>query len=242
MKLALAFFGSLLLAALPSSAQETGFVPLFDGHSFTGWKQHGGEAKYVIEGDTIVGTSVADTPNSFLCTEREYGDFILELDLKVDKELNSGIQIRSHVFDKPAEQGLKDPAGKMETYKFPADRVHGYQVEIDPSDRAWSGGIYDEARRGWLYDLEADDRKVARQAFQKSEWNHYRVEAVGPSIKTWINGVPVADLTDDVDANGLIALQVHAVENHLAGKQVRWRNIRIKVLGGDKPTAPQAQH
>jgi hypothetical protein len=240
MKLARANFVSLLLTALPSSAQETGFVPLFDGHSLTGWVQHGGKAKYAIEGDTIVGTSVANTSNSFLCTDREYGDFILELDLKVDNELNSGIQIRSHVFDKPTEQELKNPAGKMETYKFPADRVHGYQVEIDPSDRAWSGGIYDEARRGWLYGLEGDDRQAARQAFKKNEWNHYRIEAVGPSIKTWINDVSVADLTDDVDASGLIALQVHAVENRLAGKQVRWRNIQIKELDGDAPAGPQA--
>lgn len=234
MKLALAVCGSLLLIALPSSAQETGFVPLFDGRSLAGWTQHGGKAKYAVEGDTIVGTSVANTSNSFLCTDRDYGDFILELDVKVDDELNSGIQIRSHVFDKPTEQELENPVGEMQTYKFPADRVHGYQVEIDPSDRAWSGGIYDEARRAWLYDLEGDEHQAARQAFHKDEWNHYRIEAVGPSIKTWINGVPVADLTDDVDASGLIALQVHAVEDRLAGKQVRWRNVRIKVLDEDE--------
>ena len=232
MKIALAVFGSLLLVALPSSAQETGFVPLFDGHSFQGWTQHGGKAKYAIEGDTIVGTSVAKTSNSFLCTDRDYGNFILELDVKVDNELNSGIQIRSHVYDKPTES---------EGSKIPADRVHGYQVEIDPSDRAWSGGIYDEARRGWLYNLEGDERQAARQAFKKDEWNHYRIEAVGPSIKTWINGVPVADLTDEVDASGLIALQVHAVEDHLAGKQVRWRNVRIKDLNEEEKAEPAAR-
>jgi hypothetical protein len=105
--------------------------------------------------------------------------------------------------------------------------VHGYQVEIDPSDRGFSGGIYDEARRGWLFDLAGEKNKKAREAFKRGAWNHYRIEARGDSIKTWINGVPIADLTDDVDASGLIALQVHAVADDLAGKQVRWRNIRI---------------
>lgn len=206
------------IATLPCFAEEAGFVPMFDGQSLDGWVQHGGEAEYTIEGDTIIGTSVAKTPNSFLCTEREYGNFVLEVDLKVDGELNSGIQIRSHVHDKETESEGK---------KIPAGRVYGYQVEIDPAARAWSGGIYDEARRGWLCDLEGEDHRAARQAFKRGEWNHYRIEARGDSIKTWINGVPVADLTDDVDASGFIALQVHSVNDKLAGKQVRWRNIRI---------------
>lgn len=244
MKFTFALLGSMLLVALSSAAEETGFVPMFDGHSLSGWKQHGGEARYTIEGDAIVGMSVANTSNSFLCTEREYGDFILEVELKVDNELNSGIQIRSHVYDKATELELKNAVGEMETYSIPADRVHGYQVEIDPSDRAWSGGIYDEARREWLYNLEGDDHRDARQAFRRNDWNHYRIEAVGPAIKTWINGVPVADLTDDVDASGLIALQVHSVDDHLAGKQVRWRNVRIKVLDGtehaERPTRDAA--
>lgn len=204
-----------------SLAADSGFVPLFDGKSLEGWVQRGGKAEYVIEDDAIVGTSVAETPNSFLCTSRDYGDFILEVDLKVDNELNSGIQIRSHVHDHDTE---------YEDKKIPAGRVHGYQVEIDPSDRAFSGGIYDEARRGWLFDLKDDKHRKAREAFKRGEWNHYRIEARGPSIKTWINGVQVADLTDDVDTRGLIALQVHSVPDEFAGKQVRWRNIRIKDL------------
>lgn len=211
----------VLTATLPCSAQDIEFVSLFDGHSLAGWVQHGGKAKYRVEDGAIVGTSVAKTPNSFLCTDREYGDFILELDLKIDDELNSGIQIRSHVHNEETES---------EGSKIPAGRVYGYQVEIDPTDRAFSGGIYDEARRGWLYDLEGDDHQTARQAFQRGEWNQYRIEARGDSIKTWINVVPVANLTDNVDARGFIALQVHSVADDLAGKQVRWRNIRIADL------------
>lgn len=234
MKLALALSGSFLLLALPSAAEEDGFVPLFDGQSLAGWVQRGGKAKYTVEHGEIVGTSVADTPNSFLCTEREYGDFILEVDLKVDNELNSGIQIRSHVYEEDTEQEVRNSAGEMETFSIPAGRVHGYQVEIDPGERSWSGGIYDEARRGWLYDLDDDEQRDAREAFRRNDWNHYRIEAVGPSIKTWINGVAIADLADDLDPRGFIALQVHSVDDELAGRDVRWRNIRIKVLDGAK--------
>lgn len=174
------------------------------------WVQRGGNAKYHVEDGMIVGTTVPDTPNSFLCTKMGYSDFILELEVKVDPELNSGIQIRS--------QSRAD---------YENGRVHGYQVEIDPSDRAWSGGIYDEARRGWLDDLE--DQPEARQAFKNGEWNTYRIKAHGDTLQTWINGVPVADLVDSVDASGFIALQVHSTE-HDDPLQVRWRNIRVKLL------------
>lgn len=215
-----------LLTTTPGSAVENeGFRSLFDGKSLKGWIQRGGEAKYKAEDGAIVGTSVKDTPNSFLCTDREYADFILEVELKVDEGLNSGIQIRSHIHDKET---------KFEEKTIPAGRVHGYQVEIDDKkNRRWSGGIYDEARRGWLYNLEGDERKAAREAFKFGGWNRYRIQAKGNSIKTWVNDVPVADLTDDVDAKGFIALQVHNVKDHLVGKQVRWRNIRIRELRGN---------
>jgi hypothetical protein len=107
-----------------------------------------------------------------------YTDFVLELEFLVEPGMNSGIQIRSHSFE-----------------HFKDYRVHGYQVEIDTSDRAWSGGIYDEARRGWLYPLK--DRPEAQKAFKQNQWNHYRIEAIGDRIKTWVNGVPAADLQDD---------------------------------------------
>lgn len=214
--LALAVLGLLV----PSAAVVADdWTPLFDGKSLDGWIQKGGAAKYHIDGDEIVGTSVPNTSNTFLCTTKQYGDFILELDFKVDPKLNSGVQIRSEVFDEP-----RQAAGK----KIPAGRVHGYQVEIDPSDRAWSGGIYDEGRRGWLNKLE--DNEPARKAFKQGEWNTFRVECRGDSIKTWINGVPAADLKDDMTPEGLIALQVHGVGAEKEPREVRWRNIRIQEL------------
>jgi hypothetical protein len=215
---------SLTLAFLGSTARgEENWKPLFDGKSLEGWKQHGGKAKYRVEEEQIIGSSVPNTPNSFLCTEKEYGDFVLELEFKVDPALNSGVQIRSQVFDQPQEAEI---GGKK--FKFAADRVHGYQVEIDPSDRAYSGGIYDEGRRGWLFDLKNND--AARKAFKQGDWNKFRIECRGDSIKTWINDVAAADLKDNVTPKGLIALQVHGVGGREEPLEVRWRNIRIQEL------------
>jgi 3-keto-disaccharide hydrolase len=195
----------LFALATVTIAAEEGFVQLFDGESLDGWTKHGGGATYRIEGDCIVG-EVGPGSNTFLCTDKEYGDFIFKVQLKLDVPGNSGIQFRSHIAEKD-------------------DRVFGYQCEIDPSQRAWSGGIYDESRRGWLFPLKGHEE--ARKAFKPNDWNEYVIQAVGPSLKTWINGVPCADLIDTADMSGLIALQVHS------GKQgrIRWRNIRIKDLG-----------
>ncbi len=206
--------------SVTTAAMAEEWKPLFDGQSLEGWQQKGGAAKYRVEGGEIVGTSVPNTSNSFLCTTKDYDDFLLELDFKVHPKLNSGVQIRSQAFNEP-----KDIAGR----KIPAGRVHGYQVEIDPSDRAWSGGIYDEGRRGWLNNLQ--DNQAARDAFKPGEWNTFRIECRGDSIKTWINGVPAADLKDDMTPAGFIALQVHGVGADADPREVRWRNIRIQKLG-----------
>jgi hypothetical protein len=156
-----------------------------------------------------VGTTVHNTPNSFMTTEKMYGDFILELDYKVDSSMNSGIQIRSN---------------SLPHYRD--GRVHGYQIEIDPSDRAWSAGIYDEARRGWLHTLE--DNPAAQQAFKPNAWNHYRIEALGDTLKTLINGVPAAHLIDDRTASGFIGLQVHSIgKDATEGTEIIWKNINI---------------
>jgi len=182
----------------------------FNGKNLDGWEKRGGEATYEIEDDMIVGISGESTPNTFLCTKKKYANFILEVDFLVDDRMNSGIQIRSNSF---------------ESYKN--GRVHGYQVEIDPSSRAWSAGIYDEARRGWLYELR--NNEVARAAFKNNEWNNLHIEAMGSSIRTWLNGVPAANLVDSETSEGFIALQVHQMKT--AGVKVKWKNIRILDLG-----------
>ena len=217
-----AVFGTLL-AFGSGLLQAEEFSPLFNGTNLDGWIQRGGKAQYAIEDGVIVGTTVKGTGNSFLCTEKEYGNFILELEIKADTGLNSGVQIRSHCYD---NETTYDFGGR--TIKIPTSRVHGYQVEVDNQvSRRWSGGIYDEARRGWLFPLPTNS--PAGQAFKFGEWNKYRIECLGDSIKTWINGVPAADLVDAEKLRGFIGLQVHASET--AGLQVRFRNIRLQNLG-----------
>jgi hypothetical protein len=213
---------SLTAAAL--AAAPDGFQPLFNGKNLEGWEQHSGKAEYRVEDGAIVGKTVAGTGNSFLCTKKEYGDFILELEFKVADGMNSGIQFRSQFYTKDTEIEV---AGKKK--KFPADRVFGYQYEIDPSPRAYTGGVYDEARRGWLFDLK--DNEAARKAFKNGEWNKARIECRGDHIQTWINGVKAADFRDSMTLKGIIALQVHGIgKGKQPGDEVRWRNIRIKEL------------
>ena len=234
---------ALAAAVLP----EVGFaqqpVDLFNGKDLTGWVQRGGKATYTIEGNEIVGTSVTNTPNTFLCTAKTYGDFVLEYDFKVDQRLNSGVQIRSECFD-----SAKDVVFAGKKISIPAGRVHGYQIEIDPDvprKRLWSAGIYDEARRGWLFP-PADDKgqqaKFSEQGlkiFKPNDWNHVRVEAVGDSLKTWLNGTPCADIKDSVTARGFIALQVHGIGKEMDknGTQVRWRNLKITEISAPRTAA-----
>ena len=213
------------LAALPLPAAD-GWVNLFNGRDLDGWEQHSGTAKYRIEDGAIVGTTVLNTGNSFLCTKRTYGDFILELEFKVARNMNSGIQFRSEFYTRETEKEIN---GKKR--KFPADRVFGYQYEIDPSDRAWTGGVYDEARRGWLADLK--DKPAAQKAFRQGDWNKVRIECRGDRIQTWINDVPATDFRDAMTPQGIIALQVHGIgdgKKNKPGEEIRWRNVRLKEL------------
>jgi hypothetical protein len=213
-----------LAAASTLHAEEAKWTPLFNGKDFNGWAQHSGKAEYRVEEGCVVGKTVAGTGNSFMCTTKEYANFILEFEFKVPAGMNSGVQFRSQFYDKDTEVTIDGKAKK-----FPADRVHGYQFEIDPSARAYTAGVYDEARRGWLFDLK--NNEAARKAFKGGEWNVGRIECRGDSIKTFLNGVPAADLKDSLTPKGIIALQVHAIgKNAQPGSEIRWRNIRIQEL------------
>lgn len=218
--------------AAPLMAAED-WVNLFDGKSLDGWVQRGGKAKYTIENGEIVGTSVLQTPNTFLCTGRDYSDFVLEYEFKVDPKLNSGVQIRSQSFPQAISFEWK---GKK--ISVPANRVHGYQIEIDPEpakNRWWSAGIYEEAARGWLYpgELGGDGKQFSEQGgaiFKQGDWNKVRIEAIGDSLKTTLNGTPRAAIRDSRVSSGFIGLQVHGIGNDKSkeGTQVRWRNLRIQ--------------
>jgi hypothetical protein len=198
--------------------------------------QRNGKARYTVETidgrPAIVGATVPNEPNSFLCTERDYADFILELEFKVDPDLNCGVQFRSSAYTRDTEHPTYDDKGQPKVVRHAAGRVYGYQYEIDPDpkrNRWWTGGLYEEARRGWLYDLS--NNEAARRAFRQGQWNKLRVEAVGDHIRTWINDVPAVDARDSAALTGFIALQVHGVGKREDPLKVMYRDIRIKELG-----------
>ena len=206
------------------------WVPLFDGHTLNGWQQRGGRATYEVSDGAIVGRSVPNTPNSFLCTTRDYRNFELTYEFKCDSELNSGVQIRSVCNEKETLIQLSDGVKTIR-----AGRVHGYQVEIDPNapTRMWTGGIYDEARRGWLYPglLGGDSvqfTEIGQSLYKPDAWNHVRVECLDSRIRTWLNGTLRADFEDNLTPAGFVALLVHGVGARDEPLTVRWRKLMIR--------------
>jgi len=210
MKILFSLLAIILVLFCQASPTNDGWDMLFNGKDFSNFEQLNGEATFLIEDGAMVGISKLNTPNSFMATKKTYADFILEFDVLVENGLNSGVQFRS--------------LSKADYNNF---RVHGYQCEIETSSRKWAGGVYDEARRGWLYPLTRNEK--ARQAFVPGEWNHYRIEAIGPYIRTWINGIQCANLVDDMTSEGFIAFQVHGIsKKEQEGKTVKWKDIKIK--------------
>ncbi|GMQ28405.1 DUF1080 domain-containing protein [Algoriphagus confluentis] len=208
---------SIVLITLGSCAQKDeqndGWRDLFNGEDLSGWKTVAGTATFEVANGEIIGTAVAGSPNTFLITEELFGDFILELELKVEhSSSNSGVMAR----------GQYDPAGREGK-----GLVFGYQIEADPTERGWSAGIYDEARRGWLYPVDLNPE--AKSLFKIGEYNHYRIEAIGDEIKTWLNGQEVAYVVDDMDKTGFVGLQVHSIRNaEDAGRKTYFKNVKIK--------------
>ncbi|MDR0743118.1 MAG: DUF1080 domain-containing protein, partial [Tannerella sp.] len=204
------YFAVSFVVMFSSCTSGDGWTDLFNGKDLTGFNQLNGKAPYRAEDGMLIGVSVKGQPSSFLATELDYSDFILEFDVLCDPALNSGVQFRSE--SRP---------------DYDNGRVHGYQCEIDPSDRAWSGGIYDEARRGWLVTLQG--YPLGNAAYKKGDWNHYRIEAFGDTIRIWLNGVNTANLLDNATSKGFIAFQIHSIGNNDAqdGKEIKWKNIRI---------------
>ncbi len=180
---------------------------LFDGQSLDGWYNpyDWGEAEVVD--DEI---HLQADQKFFLVTEDTYDDFVFEGEVRVpDRESNSGFMFRAQV---------------------DTNRVYGYQAEVDPSERAWSGGLYDEGRRGWLHPAEGDSiagvtfRKEHGGAFNPDGWNTYRIRAVGDSLEISVNGEQTTAYRDTVDSEGVIGIQHHGED----GKIYRFRNLRIR--------------
>ena len=213
MKIRIACLAVLTLFTMAAQAQNGNWKNLFNGKDLSGWKAIAGKATFEVKDGVIEGTAVHGTGNTFLVSEEMYTDFILEVDLKINHiSSNSGIMARGQ-FDPAARNGQ--------------GLVFGYQIEADPTPRAWSGGVYDEARRGWFYTLDLNP--AAKTAFKMGEWNTYRIEAIGNTIKTWVNGQEVAYFMDDMDAKGFIGLQVHSIgKKEDEGRKTYFRNVRIQ--------------
>lgn len=195
-----------LKAPVPSA---DGWVSLFDGREITGWTQKNGTATYRVEEGAIVGKTNEGSPNSFLCTDKDYSDFELTFEVKVANELNSGVQIRS--------KSLPDKDN---------GRVHGPQVEIEKGPAA-AGYVYGEGTaRGWL-----SPHQPPTDAFKNDDWNRYLIRAVGPRIQTWINGQRIEDIYDPTSyQSGFIGLQVHGIPKGKGPYEVRWRDIKVREI------------
>lgn len=218
----------LLTALVTTSAAAADWVDLIQGDSLDDWKKLGGEASYVIKDGEITGTT-GPGKNSFL-TRGPYGDFELEFEVRCDAELNSGVQIRSHIYQEPTPQE-SNPKRIREQ-----GEVYGYQCEITSKtngENGCAGNFWDEGRRTLWLDSKVDAEQ--KQALYKAgEWNQFRVIAQGDRIRSFVNGTPVADFTDDRDATGFIGLQVHAIRQGTGPYRVSWRKLRIRELTKDE--------
>lgn len=205
---------------------------LFDGKTLNGWSLKEAEANFYVEDGMIVGEAGFKTPNCYLVTDKLYNDFVLELDFKVNSPLNSGVNIRSVVRERDTTimylNGNKEKQVLSE-HSFPAGTVVGYQIEIDPSERAWTGGLYEVGGRGWLQSLK--ENTSAGKAYHVNEWNHFKIKANGNHLETWINGVLAIDVREDLWKTGFIGFQMHGVyDKKQVGKKMFFKNIRLRKL------------
>ncbi|MCC6262728.1 MAG: DUF1080 domain-containing protein [Bryobacterales bacterium] len=221
-----------LIAACGLGAQPkppAGYVALFNGKDIRNFDIRSGHAKYRVENFELIGRTIEGSPNTFLTPKKEYGDFVLEYEVKVDPRLNSGVQVRSHEYSGETEATIFN-GKEFVNRKFPKGRFYGYQVEISNTKAGNSGGIYDEARRGWLYEPTPANNPECAKAFRDNEWNHYKVIAEGARIQTFVNGAKCADVIDSMDLTGYIGFQVHQFKGD-SPAEVRWRNIYLKDNG-----------
>lgn len=233
---------TIILAAFTIGCQnnieETEWQDLFDGKTLSGWKvinqdwdNPDSEPDFYVENNMIVCNTTLNTGGGYLVTEKSYDNFILELDVKIDNSLNSGIQCRSQVWEKETTTTYVsgNAEGTISQNKWPVGYVWGYQIEIDPSERAWSGGLYEPGNRGWVVTLSGNEE--ARKAYKQMDWNHFKIVMNGNKIQTFLNDVKVLDTIDDMSSSGFIGLQFHGASKELQNnKKSKWKNIRIKEL------------
>ncbi len=224
-----------LTSCQSKSGKTDGWKDLFDGKTLNGWKiinqdweNPDSKPDFYVEDNMIICNTVLNSRGAYLVTEKKYDNFILEFDVKIDSFINSGMQCRGQIWEKDTSTVYL--SGKLEERKrnWKAGYVWGYQVEIETSNRKWSGGLYEPGNRGWLVTLEG--KEEAQKAFKLDEWNHFKILMDGNKIQTWINGVPIVDTTDEMSASGFIGIQFHGAGRKQKDQKSRWKNIRIKEL------------
>ena len=220
-----------------ANAEGGKWISLFDGNTLEGWTKQSGSATYEAKDGMIIGTAVQGGGNTFLC-KGSFSDFILELEVMCDKELNSGIQIRSRAYQKDTLEPYLEQVPEYKRFRRKGEVV-GYQCEIADAESGLSGHFWDEGRQNkWLDGVF--QKPEAKRAFKDGEWNHFRIVAQGDRIRSWINGFACADFCDDTDATGFICLQVSHLMTGPGPYQVRFRNIRIRELEpGEEVDSPQ---
>jgi hypothetical protein len=226
----------LALTLLPACKSTDGccdacsdkFVSLFEGKTLDGWVVKGGTATYRVEDGMIVGKTTEGSKNTFLSTARDYADFEFHCDVLCDVELNSGIQIRSHVYEKDTPQASQPKRIREQ------GEIYGYQCEIAEAAKCVSGNFWDEGRWTKWHD-NLTSKPGACAAFKDGQWNHYRIVAQGDRIRSWVNGVACADFRDSLDQTGFIGLQVHSIPRGKGPYQVRWKNVKVRELKPGEP-------
>lgn len=180
---------------------KPGYKSLFNGKNLKGWTIHGTE-KWYVKNDELVCESGPDKQYGYLSTDKDYKNFVLDYEFKLEANGNSGVFIRSGI------DGTK---------------ISGWQVEVAPPGSS-TGGIYESYGRGWLIKPSAEDEK----ALSPDGWNKGRIQVINDEITTWLNGKQMVYLKDAKigEGNGFVALQIHDG----GGIKVRWKNIKIKEL------------
>jgi hypothetical protein len=199
--------------------------PLFNGKNFKGWNLIGSNARAWVEDGAFVCHQVSNTPeHTFICTEKEYDDFIFEAEAIIEGPLHTGFLFR-------CIDANSDTANVA---------IYGYQLKIDPTERRWTGGIFDDFGKSWKWFYPLTDSEKARSAFTLNKWNHFRVEAIGDRIKVWVNDIPTCNLVHNKYQKGYIAIKIHSMGHNPEMENVlmRYRNIRIITKNPEKYTKP----
>jgi hypothetical protein len=202
-----------LVSCSAPTKDSLSWITLFNGNDLTGWSIVGSHGKAYVENGEIVCHMVSNTPeHTFVRTNEKYGDFVLEGDCKLEGNFHTGFSLRCVDAPKGAKVCLL-----------------GYQVKIDPTPRKWTGGIFDDFGDTWTWLCDLADNPAGREAFKMNQWNHFRIEAIGPEIKVWVNGIPTAYLIDTKYTQGYIALKIHSMGNTPENEKilVHYKNLRI---------------